>query len=212
MQNPVLIFGANYLGRLAKEIFEKNSVVVYGFLDDDKKLHNTEIDDAVVLGDLDDDDFVKLVGKKCESFVATDDIKLKKTIIKMLNDEKKVQPANAIHQSASISSRSELGHGNLVDNKTILNVGCKIGSHNIIHAGSVLGVGTQIGSYVQIGAGCHLGNDVVVEDDVFIGSGSTIVAGVKIGKGARIGIGSVVISSVEAGDTVFGNPAQKVKS
>ena len=50
MENPVMIFGANYLGRIAKEIFESNEVVVYGFLDDDKKLHSIEIDEAVVLG------------------------------------------------------------------------------------------------------------------------------------------------------------------
>ena len=49
-----------------------------------------------------------------------------------------------------------------------------------------------------------------VEDEVFIGSGVTIVSGVKIGKGARVGAGSVVIADVKAGETVFGNPAQKV--
>jgi acetyltransferase-like isoleucine patch superfamily enzyme len=52
---------------------------------------------------------------------------------------------------------------------------------------------------------------VTIEDEVFIGSGVTIVAGVQIGKGARIGAGSVVIASVKENETVFGNPAQKVK-
>ena len=48
MENPVIIFGANPLGRTAKEIFESNNVVVYGFLDDNAKLHSTEIDNVVV--------------------------------------------------------------------------------------------------------------------------------------------------------------------
>jgi acetyltransferase-like isoleucine patch superfamily enzyme len=39
-----------------------------------------------------------------------------------------------------------------------------------------------------------------------------IISGVTIGKGARVGAGSVVIAPVKAGDTVFGNPAQKVKT
>jgi acetyltransferase-like isoleucine patch superfamily enzyme len=39
----------------------------------------------------------------------------------------------------------------------------------------------------------------------------TIVSGVTVGKNARIGAGSVVISSVGNGETVFGNPAVKVK-
>jgi acetyltransferase-like isoleucine patch superfamily enzyme len=52
---------------------------------------------------------------------------------------------------------------------------------------------------------------VVLEEGAFIGSGVTIVSGVRIGKGARVGAGSVVISSVEKNETVFGNPAAKIK-
>jgi FlaA1/EpsC-like NDP-sugar epimerase len=50
MENPVIIFGANALGRAAREIFETNEVVVYGFLDDNKKLHNTQVDEITVSG------------------------------------------------------------------------------------------------------------------------------------------------------------------
>jgi acetyltransferase-like isoleucine patch superfamily enzyme len=53
---------------------------------------------------------------------------------------------------------------------------------------------------------------VKIEDEVFIGSGVTVVSGVTIGKGARVGAGSVVIAPVKAGEMVFGNPAQPVKS
>jgi acetyltransferase-like isoleucine patch superfamily enzyme len=52
----------------------------------------------------------------------------------------------------------------------------------------------------------------VVEEGAFIGSGVTIVSGVTIGKNARVGAGSVVISSVGNNETVFGNPAAKIKS
>ena len=83
MENPVIIFGANYLGRAAKEIFESNKVVVYGFLDDDKRLHKTEIDDVVILGSTDDDGFLKLIGKKCEAFVAIDDNILRTNLVSM---------------------------------------------------------------------------------------------------------------------------------
>jgi len=211
MQNPIIIFCANYLGRIAKEIFEENEVVVYGFLDDNSQLHNTEIDDVMVLGSTDDEAFLKLVGKKCESFVAVDDNRLRKSITKMLNEERNAQPANAIHKKSSISPRAEIGHGNLIDRSVLLGVGSKIGSHNILNATSVVGVDTQLGDFVQVGAGCTIGHEVKIEDEVFIGAGTTIVSGIVIGKGARIGAGSVVIASVGAGDTVFGNPATKVK-
>jgi sugar O-acyltransferase (sialic acid O-acetyltransferase NeuD family) len=185
---------------------------VYGFLDDNKKLHNLELDEVVILGSTDDEQFLKLIGKKCECFVAVDDNRLKKSIVNMLLEDKKTQPTNAIHSMASVTVKSDIGHGNLIDSRVILSVGCTIGSYNILNAASVVGVSSIIGNYVQIGSGCNIGHEVVLEDEVFIGAGVTIVAGVTIGKGARIGAGSVVVASIGAGETVFGNPAQKVKS
>ncbi len=212
MDNPVLIFGANALGRAAKDIFENNGNVVYGFLDDDKKTHNKEIDNVVCLGSTDDDGFLKLIGKKCEAFIAVDDIKLKKNLTEMLHDVRHVQPVNAINTQSSMGSHVELGHGNFIDHGARVGTGVKLGSHCIIHANAVIGVGAEIGDYVQIGAGSIIGTGVKIEDEVFIGAGATVVADITIGKRARVGAGSVVIGQVKSSETVFGNPAQKVNT
>ena len=211
MQNPVMIFGANTIGRLAKEIFESNNVVVYGFLDDDKKLHKTEIDEAQVLGSTDDQGFLKLIGKKCEAFVATDENKLRKGLVNMLQEVRHVQPMNAVHQKATISPRAAIGYGNFIDTDATIVSGAIVGSHCIIQSQAYIGMDSSLGNFVQVGIGCIISSSVKIEDEVFIGSGVTIVSGVTIGKGARIGVGSVVISSVKPGETVFGNPAQTVK-
>ena|SRR5258706_8340606 len=76
----------------------------------------------------------------------------------------------------------------------------------------VVYVEVTLGDFVQIGAGSIINAGAKIEDEVFIGSGVTIVAGVTVGKGARVGAGSVVIAAVKAGETVFGNPAQAIKS
>jgi sugar O-acyltransferase (sialic acid O-acetyltransferase NeuD family) len=212
MENPVIIFGANHLGRAAKEIFESNQVVVYGFLDDDKKLHKTEIDSVVVLGATDDDGFLKLIGKKCEAFVAADDNKLRKNLVKMIQDVRHMQPVNAIHGQSIISKSSEMGHGNFVDIGVSVAPGAKVGSHCLINAKAMIGVEATLGDFVQVGSGSLINSGVKIGDEVFIGSGVTIVSGITIGKGARIGAGSVVVASVNAGETVFGNPAQKIKA
>jgi sugar O-acyltransferase (sialic acid O-acetyltransferase NeuD family) len=212
MENPIIIFGANATGRAAKEIFESNGNVVYGFLDDDKKLHQIEIDETVVLGSTDDDGFLKLIGKKCEAFVATDDTKLKKSLTAMVLEVRHTQPVNAIHAASALSKHIELGHGNLIDQGVRVGVGAKVGSHCIIHPNAVIGVGAVLGNFVQIGAGSIIGAGVTIEDEAFIGAGVTIVADVTVGKRARIGAGSVVIGMVKGSETVFGNPAQKVAS
>lgn len=211
MENPVIIFGANPLGRSAKEIFEANGVVVYGFLDDNKKLHKTELDEVQVLGDTDDDGFLKLIGKRCEAFVAFDENKLRKGIVKMLNEVRKVQPANAVHPQSRISARASIGYGNFIDFNAYLGPGTTVGNHCLIHAHATIAAEATLADFVQIGAGSVVNPNVTIEEDSFIGAGVTIVAGVVIGKGARIGAGSVVIANVKGGETVFGNPAQPIK-
>lgn len=207
-----MIFGAHYLGRAAREIFESNGNVVYGFLDDTKSMQGKEVDSVMVLGGTDDDGFLKLIGKKCEAFIALDDNRLRKSLVKMLNDVRHVQPVNAIHRDALLANHVEIGHGNFIDTGTKVGVGVKLGSHCLIHSGVVLGVEATLGDYVQIGPGSVINAGVIVEDEAFIGSGVTIISGVTIGKGARVGAGAVVIAPVKAGETVFGNPAQAIKS
>ena len=212
MENPVIIFGANYLGRQAKEIFERNGNVVYGFLDDNKKLHNTIIDNISVLGSTDDDGFLKLIGKKCEAFVAVDENKVRKNIVSMLHEVRHVQPVNVIASSSVIPESVEIGHGNFIDQGILFGAGSSVGHHCLLHAGATIGMEARLGDFVQVGAGSVINAGVLVEDEVFIGSGVTIVGGVTIGKGARIGAGSVVVGPVKAGETVFGNPATAVNS
>jgi sugar O-acyltransferase (sialic acid O-acetyltransferase NeuD family) len=212
MDNPVIIFGANFLGRAAKEIFEGNNNVVYGFLDDNKSLHNTEIDDVQVLGNTDDDGFLKLIGKKCEAFVAVDDNKLRKSLVKMIQEVRHMQPVNAIHGAAIIGKTVSIGHGNFIDAGVTIGAGATVSNHCILNANVHLGAEARVNDFVQIGAGSIINAGVVIEEEVFIGSGVTIVSGISIGKGARVGAGSVVIGPVSAGETVFGNPAQKVKA
>jgi sugar O-acyltransferase (sialic acid O-acetyltransferase NeuD family) len=212
MENPVIIFGANYLGRQAKEIFESNGNVVYCFLDDNKKLHNTIIDNITVLGSTDDQGFLKLLGKKCEAFVAVDENKVRRSIVAMLHEDRHIQPVNAIAQGIVVPVSVGIGHGNFIDQGVKIGAGASIGNHCIIGAGAIIGMEAKVGDFVQVGAGSIINPGVEVEEDVFIGSGVTIVGGITIGKGSRVGAGSVVVTPVKAGETVFGNPAQKVKS
>ena len=212
MDNPVIIFGANSIGRSAKEIFEGNGNVVYGFLDDNKELHGKEIDNVSILGGTDDDGFLKLIGKKCEAFVATDDNKMRKNLVKMVQEVRQMQPVNAVHASSIIASSATIAHGNFIDAGVIVGAGTEIKNHCLLNARVVIGAECVVGDFVQIGSGTVINSNVTIEDEAFIGSGAVVVSGVTIGKGARVGAGSVVIRPVKEGETVFGNPAQKVSA
>ena len=201
MEKPVIIFGAKGIAHPALEIFNSNNVVVYGFLDEDEKIHGTEINTVSVLGNPEDDGFLKLIGQKTEAFVAEENPKYRKFLVELLNERRKVQPVNAIHQRSYISTDANVNIG----------AGVEIGSHCIINSAAVIEHKAKLGDFVQIGAGSVINSDVIIEEGAFIGSGATIVSGVTIGKNARVGAGSVVIATVGANETVFGNPAAKIK-
>jgi sugar O-acyltransferase (sialic acid O-acetyltransferase NeuD family) len=210
MENPVIIFGASGIGRVALDIFQSNDIIVYCLLDDDTKLHGQEINAVSVVGSTDNEEYLRMIGDKCEAFIATDDNRLRKSLVKTLVDKRKKMPVNAIHQQAFIEPSATIGHGNLIAMRASVGSFVKIGSHCIINAGAVIDYQTTIGDFVQIGAGSIVNSNVTIKEGAFIGSGVTIVSGVTIGKNARIGAGSVVIGNVADGETVFGVPAQKV--
>lgn len=211
MQNPVIILGAQKLGTAALDIFNSNNVVVYCFLDDSKDLQQQELNNVSVMSGTEDGEFLKLIGKKCDVFVAVEDSAARKGLIKMLKEEYKVVPVNAIHNFSAVSEFAWLGHGNMIAAGAIVNNNAKIGNYTIIESRALVDTKAEIGDNVQIGAGAVINSEVTVEDGAFIGTGAVIVSGVKIGKNARIGAGSVVVANVPAKATVFGNPAVPIK-
>ncbi|MCZ6899788.1 MAG: acetyltransferase [Bacteroidetes bacterium] len=210
MENPVMIIGAGGLGKAALDIFQSNGILVYGLLDYDKKLHGAEINDVVVMGDPEDDGFLKYIGKKCEAFVALENNQERKAIVDLLKTRRKVMPINAIHPSAFISSTAQISQGSFINAGVSVGAFAKIGNHCIIHSKATIEHQAQLSDYIQVGAGSIINSGVVIGEGSFIGSGVTVVSGVKIGKNASVGAGSVVIENVKNGQTVFGNPAKSV--
>ena len=208
MINPVIIFGASLSGKLALDVFTSNDVVVYGFLDDDKTLHQKEIGEITVLGHTEDDGFLKLIGKKCDAFVAVESRKERNFLTEMLKERRHIVPINAIHKDCSISKYAAIGHGNLLASGCRIASFAAIGTGNLLHSNTVVEVEAKIGDNTIIGSGSIIGTGAEISDGVFIGPGVTILSGIKIGKGASVGAGSVVLTDIAASAKVFGYPAK----
>jgi sugar O-acyltransferase (sialic acid O-acetyltransferase NeuD family) len=210
MENPVIILGAQAVGTAALDAFLSNNVVVYCLLDDDKNLQNSELLDVPVMGSTDDGEMLKLLGKKCEVFVATEDTASRRSLTQMLRTEYEAVPVNAIHQRASVSDHATLGHGNYIGPNAVVAATATLGDGCLVGGNAVVEAKASIGDYAQLGSGALVGAGVTVGEQAFIGAGAVVVAGVKIGDKARVGAGSVVVADVPKGQTVFGNPAAKV--
>jgi len=210
MENPVIILGAQAVGTAALDAFLSNDLVVYCILDDEAKLHNTELLDVPVMGNTDDAELLKLLGKKCEVFVATEDAASRRSLTKMLLTEYEVVPVNAIHQRGSVSVHATLGHGNYVGPNAVVAATATLGAGIIVGPNAVVEGRATVGDFAQLGSGAQVGVGATVGENAFVGAGAVLVAGVKVGDKARVGAGSVVVADVPNGQTVFGNPAKPV--
>jgi sugar O-acyltransferase (sialic acid O-acetyltransferase NeuD family) len=210
MENPVIILGAGTLGIAAMEAFESNHVLLYGFLDDDPAKHGNEIGTLSVLGACDDDGFLKLVGKKCDVFVAQSNQKERKHLAELILERRKVMPVNAIHARSYLSPYAGIGHGNFFGPGVVVHPFATIGNFSVLHANVQAEANVKVGNFCSIGTGSLVGEGVTIHDGAFIGRGVSILEGITIGKNASIGAGSVVISSVPSGKTYFGNPAVEI--
>ena len=205
---PVLIIGINPFALEVAHIFQKNDVVVYGFLDDDPKKQGTELGEIPVLGTTENSDYWNLIGKSCGVFVALENPIERKKMIELIEEERKTLPVNAIHPSAQIAHVKSLGYGIYIGAGSIISPEVKIADHAIIGTGVILETGVQVEEYVQIGAGSTIGKEAKLDKNAFIGIHSTVVGSVQIGKGSTVGAGSVVIENVPSSKRVFGNPAK----
>lgn len=210
MIQPVIIFGAGPIGQMALDVFASNGIIVYGFLSDDASSHGKEIGEIPILGNTEDDGFLKLIGKKCDAFVATESVKERKALTQILLDRRHISPVNALHKESTVSIYAEIGHGNLILPGARIAAFAGMGSHCQIMHNAVVETNSKLGDYVQVGSGSIVGEGCTIGDHTFIGAGATILSGVKIGKNCSIGAGSVVLADVPAQSKVFGYPAKPV--
>ena len=208
--NPVIIFGAKGSGLVALDIFEANGVIVYGFLEEDKEMHGKEIGGVSVLGSPDDHGYLKLIGKKCDAFIALESQYDRQSQTKTILDLRKVMPANAVHAGAQISNLAEIGYGNFIHSQVTISAGARLDNHVVVGVGAVIDHHAKVGEYSQIGAKAVIGAGTVIEEGATVGPGALVMPRVTIGRRASVGPGSLVIADVPEETTVFGSPAKVV--
>ncbi|MEP1356271.1 MAG: acetyltransferase [Tateyamaria sp.] len=119
--------------------------------------------------------------------------------------------ASLIHPSCTISTRTAIGAGCILDVETVIAGFTQIGAHVRIGRGIRLGHHTHVGRYSTLHPGCIISGQVTIGEQVTIGTGSVVTDNVQIGDGAVIAAGSVVTKKVLPGSIVRGVPARLVK-
>ncbi len=209
MQEKAIIVGAGTYGQVYAE-YLKDEYQIIGFIDDDRRLLDTEINNIKVLGNF--EYLLNQIDKNINVFVPIGNNHVRANLLKKLM-EKGFNTPNFIHKNTRIHSSVNIGkcvyilHGtNIMPHTTIgdyvlISMGVNIAHHTIIDEGCFFSQGSNIGASIHF------------KNYVFCGISSTVMTGVKtVGQKSLIGAGAVIIRDVPAGATVVGNPGRIIKT
>ena len=208
------IIGAGGFGReVADTVHDINAKAetyrIAGFIDDDETKRGSVINDIEVKGGI---DFLLEQSNSSNgvyAVIAIGDPKTKEKIAARL--EGAVEWENIIHPAAIISKYASMGVGNIFQAYSLANANVKIGDHCLINARSGTGHDVALGNYVSIMSMCDITGNCRLLDRVYVATNVCIIPGIIISEDAFLGAGSVIVKDVEAGATMIGNPARRVK-
>ena len=199
-KNNIYLYGASGHGKVVLDIITCFGNHVLGFFDDDSSIKN-------------------FMGYKVLSFNYKH-LSKSKVIISIGNNSVRKKIAKqfdhndfttAIHPSSTIDKTVKINTGTVIMAKAVINSSTIIGEHCIINTAASVDHDCILENYVHISPNATLCGNVEVGELTHIGAGSVILPGVKIGKNVIIGAGSVVVTNVNDGETLVGNPAERLK-
>lgn len=121
-------------------------------------------------------------------------------------------PLTVIHPSAVLSPSAVLGDGVQVLAGAVIGAGASVAENVIINTGAIVEHHCQVGAHVHVASGACLCGGVCVAPRAFVGARAVVRQTVTVGDGAVVGMGSAVIRNVEAGTTVCGVPAARMRA
>jgi sugar O-acyltransferase (sialic acid O-acetyltransferase NeuD family) len=116
-----------------------------------------------------------------------------------------------VHRSASLGPNVSIGEGSFIAHNVVLTADIKVGRHSCVFHGSVIGHDTELADYTHVYSLVSIGGGVSIGEGSCIFPGARIVPRVKVGDSVTVGIGSAVVRDVDAGLTVFGVPATRLR-
>lgn len=201
------IFGAGAQGRVILDILRAQAKYEsVEFLDDDPALRGQLINDAPVLGSLEqalaladrfDAELIVAVGRAPARMALG--AKARAQGITLLN---------AVHPTAVIMPSASIGTGNMIAAGAVINTNASVGDDVIINTAAVIEHDCRLEDGSAVSPGCQVGGRVQIERGAFLGTGAIVLARLTIGAGAVVAAGSIVTRNVPPGTLVMGAPAR----
>lgn len=116
-----------------------------------------------------------------------------------------------IHPTSRIGTNVHIGKGCYVGAFTTIAADAYIDDYNFIQSHTIIGHDVIIGKWNRIDSYVMCVGGIKVGEGCMIHTNAVLNHNVEIGDGAHVGACSFVVNKVEAGATVFGNPARRLK-
>jgi acetyltransferase EpsM len=196
----MVIYGASGHGKVIAEILESNGIDDLVFVDD-RPSGNTFLGYPLLhtsaLEQLQPHNVVIAVGNN--------------RIRKVISENLTYNFSKAIHPSAQISKRSEIGEGTVVMAGVSVNSGSNIGKHVILNTNCSIDHDCIIADFVHVSPNAALAGNVIVGEGTHIGIGASVIQGISIGKYVTVGAGAVIIEDVPDYAVIVGVPGKIIK-
>jgi sugar O-acyltransferase (sialic acid O-acetyltransferase NeuD family) len=209
----IAIFGAGGFGREVKTIIDaintqnSNTYNFIGFYDDGIE-KGSVVNGFPVLGGVDD---LNKIISNLELVIALGDSKVKKKIIKKIENELISFPT-LIHPKASVSSDYvKLGKGCIICEGTIITCNITIGNFVVFNLMCTVGHDTVIEDFCAFMPAVNISGEVLIRESVYVGTGAKIINLLEIGENTIVGAGAIVSKSLPDNCTAIGIPAKPIK-
>jgi sugar O-acyltransferase (sialic acid O-acetyltransferase NeuD family) len=215
MSIEVIVAGASGSGLKVLQILEdrraqgQEDIKIYGFFDDNEELWGKEFFGYPVFGDIAEINKIrknKRIGIVCPIGNPINRYKM----IERFNTINCEFP-NAIHPSAQVSAKAQVGIGNVISQNVVVQAGVSIGNFNTFNIASILGPLAQVRNFCTVNATVMIASQAVVKDYSYIGMGAKIKEKITISKGSTVGANAFVNSEHEAWSIMVGLPAKVIK-
>ena len=201
MCKKIILIGGGGHARVVMDIVEACGDRVVGVLDDAME-KGAPVQGVPVLGKVADAESFE----DCSFLIAIGNNEIRHRLAGQLD----LPWYTAVHPSAVVSGKAQIGEGSVVMPKAVVNAGARIGRHCIINTAAVVEHDNCIDDCGHVSCGAILTGTVHVGAAVLVGAGAIVRNNVTICAGSTVGAGAVVTANITEKGTYVGVPARKL--